>query len=219
MSSSVSGAELVIMKMNERKKKKKDKNKRRFSDEQIKSLETIFESESKLEPMKKLQLARELGLHPRQIAIWFQNRRARWKSKQLERDYSLLRDNYDALASKFESLKKEKQSLVVQLQKLNELLEKQHGGSSWSRFDLGGNSTDGDSDNGNARHVAEAKYGLQLEEDEGKIPECLGEKEPELNMVEPQDDSLTSPENWCSFDSGDLFGQSSTESEWWDFWN
>lgn len=96
-------------------RKKKSKNKRRFSDEQIKSLETMFESESRLEPRKKLELARELGLQPRQVAIWFQNKRARWKSKNLERDYSTLRGDYNDLASTFEALKKEKQALVVQV--------------------------------------------------------------------------------------------------------
>lgn len=97
------------------KKKNKNKNKRRFSDEQIKSLESMFESESRLEPRKKLEVARELGLHPRQVAIWFQNKRARYKSKQLERDYSILQSNYNNLASKFETLKKEKQALVIQV--------------------------------------------------------------------------------------------------------
>lgn len=96
-------------------RKKKEKNKRRFSDEQIRLLESMFESESKLEPRKKLQVAKELGLQPRQVAIWFQNKRARWKSKQLERDYSILRGNYNSLVSRFELLKKEKQALVIQV--------------------------------------------------------------------------------------------------------
>lgn len=96
--------------------KKKSKNKRRFSDEQIKSLEIMFESDTKLEPRKKLQVARELGLQPRQVAIWFQNKRARYKSKQLERDYNKLRSSYNALSAQFDTLKKEKQSLVVQVE-------------------------------------------------------------------------------------------------------
>lgn len=94
-----------------RKKNKKVENKRRFSDEQIRSLECIFESESKLEPRKKMQLARDLGLQPRQVAIWFQNRRARWKSKRIEQEYRKLKVEYDNLASMFQSLKEEKESL------------------------------------------------------------------------------------------------------------
>lgn len=92
----------------------KSNNKRRFTDDQIKLLETMFEHDTKLEPRKKLQVAKQLGLQPRQIAIWFQNKRARYKSKQLEKDYSILQAKYDNLASQFEILKKEKQSLVIQ---------------------------------------------------------------------------------------------------------
>lgn len=98
-----------------RKKANKGKNSRRFSDEQIKLLESIFELDSKLEPRRKVQVARELGLQPRQVAIWFQNRRARWKSKQIEQEFRTLRNEYDLLASKFESLKEEKQSLIIQV--------------------------------------------------------------------------------------------------------
>ncbi|XP_011043718.1 PREDICTED: homeobox-leucine zipper protein ATHB-12-like [Populus euphratica] len=109
-----------------RKKKKKKKgskmNTRRFSDEQVRSLESMFESETKLEPRKKMQLARELGLQPRQVAIWFQNRRARWKTKQMEQKYKTLKASYDNLASSYESLKNEKESLLVQLQTVSNQL-------------------------------------------------------------------------------------------------
>ncbi|XP_073288306.1 homeobox-leucine zipper protein ATHB-7-like [Primulina huaijiensis] len=97
----------------------------RFSDEQIRSLEEVFESETKLEPGNKMKLAKQLGLQPRQIAIWFQNKRARWKSKTIEKDYGLLLADYKNLSSLFEALKKEKQSLLFQLQKLkNETMGK-----------------------------------------------------------------------------------------------
>ncbi|KAF7830772.1 homeobox-leucine zipper protein ATHB-12-like [Senna tora] len=114
--------DVYIQEASEESPKKKSK-KKRFSDEQIKSLECIFESDSKLEPRKKIQVARDLGLQPRQVAIWFQNRRARWKSKRIEQDYRKLRDEYESLASRFESLKKEKESLQVELQKLNDLMD------------------------------------------------------------------------------------------------
>lgn len=96
-----------------------DKNKKRFSEEQIKSLESMFATQTKLEPRQKLQLARELDLQPRQVAIWFQNKRARWKSKQLEREYSALRDDYDTLLCSYESLKKEKHALLKQVRTMS----------------------------------------------------------------------------------------------------
>ena len=104
------------MSMNKNKKKmKKSNNQKRFSEEQIKSLEVIFESETRLEPRKKVQVAQELGLQPRQVAIWFQNKRARWKTKQLEKEYNILRANYNHLASQFDIMKKEKQALVSEV--------------------------------------------------------------------------------------------------------
>ncbi|KAI7748696.1 hypothetical protein M8C21_000345, partial [Ambrosia artemisiifolia] len=86
--------------------------KRRLNMEQVKTLERNFELGNKLEPERKMQLARALGLQPRQIAIWFQNRRARWKTKQLEKDY-------DALKRQFEAVKAENESLQSQNHKLH----------------------------------------------------------------------------------------------------
>lgn len=74
-------------------------------------LEKSFEAENKLEPERKSQLAKKLGLQPRQVAVWFQNRRARWKTKQLERDYDLLKSSYDSLLSEFESVVKDNKTL------------------------------------------------------------------------------------------------------------
>ncbi|KAK3413049.1 LOW QUALITY PROTEIN: hypothetical protein EUGRSUZ_I02255 [Eucalyptus grandis] len=72
--------------------------KKRLSLEQVKALEKSFEIGNKLEPERKIQLARALGLQPRQIAIWFQNWRARWKTKQLERDYEVLKKQFEVHA-------------------------------------------------------------------------------------------------------------------------
>ena len=49
------------------------------------------------------------------MAIWFQNKRARWKSKQLERQYAALRDDYDALLASYDQLKKDKLALLNQV--------------------------------------------------------------------------------------------------------
>ena len=85
--------------------------KRRLSLDQVRSLERNFEVENKLEPERKMQLAKELGLQPRQVAVWFQNRRARWKTKQLERDYEVLTLDYNRLKSDYDAVIQEKQEL------------------------------------------------------------------------------------------------------------
>ncbi|XP_068313638.1 homeobox-leucine zipper protein ATHB-6-like [Pyrus communis] len=92
--------------------------KRRLSSEQVKALERSFEVENKLEPERKVKLAEELGLQPRQVAIWFQNRRARWKTKQLERDYSVLKADYDGLKHNFDSLERQNKALAEKLSQL-----------------------------------------------------------------------------------------------------
>lgn len=79
--------------------------KKRLNMEQVRSLEKSFELGNKLEPERKMQLAKSLGLQPRQIAIWFQNRRARWKTKQLEKEYEALKRQFEALKADNHALK------------------------------------------------------------------------------------------------------------------
>lgn len=92
--------------------------KRRLTFDQVRSLERNFEVENKLEPERKIQLAKELGLQPRQVAVWFQNRRARWKTKQLERDYEVLSSDFNRLKSEFEAVLQEKQELQGEMESL-----------------------------------------------------------------------------------------------------
>ncbi|KAL6518848.1 Homeobox-leucine zipper protein hat5 [Orobanche hederae] len=94
--------------------------KRRLTPEQVHLLEKSFEAENKLEPERKTQLAKDLGLQPRQVAVWFQNRRARWKTKQLERDYDDLKASYDSLRSNYDSILKENDDLKAELLSLTE---------------------------------------------------------------------------------------------------
>ncbi|XP_039045300.1 homeobox-leucine zipper protein HAT5-like isoform X2 [Hibiscus syriacus] len=89
--------------------------KRRLTVEQVQFLEKSFEVENKLEPDRKIQLAKDLGLRPRQVAIWFQNRRARWKTKQLEKDYDALQANFNSLKADYDNLLKEKDKLKQEL--------------------------------------------------------------------------------------------------------
>jgi len=214
---------------NSRKKSKKvAENKRRFSDEQIRSLECIFESESKLEPRKKIQLARDLGLQPRQVAIWFQNRRARWKSKRIEQEYRKLKDEYDNLASRFESLKEEKETLQLELQKLSYLMETSHEGSKVAKE----NSTeDGGSGSGysNCRGEGKARFSNEgLEEDrvgvysddQNEISRRT-EKSDQLLRMDDHDHAetpFTSLEKWYRVDPSGILDQSCNSSQWLDFW-
>ncbi|XP_073024159.1 homeobox-leucine zipper protein ATHB-40-like isoform X2 [Primulina eburnea] len=89
--------------------------KRKLSEEQMSMLEKSFGSEHKLDSDRKDRLAAELGLDPRQVAVWFQNRRARWKSKKLEEEYSRLKSEHDTTVV-------EKCRLETQLLKVKEQL-------------------------------------------------------------------------------------------------
>lgn len=90
--------------------------KRRLSVEQVRSLEKSFEMENKLEPERKMQLAQQLGLQPRQVAVWFQNRRARWKTKQLEHVYDALKQDFETVLAEKEKLKAEVAQLTAKLE-------------------------------------------------------------------------------------------------------
>lgn len=194
---------------------------RRFNDEQIKLLEIMFKAESRPESRIKQQLANELGLHPHQVATWFQNRRARLKTKQIEREYSILKASYDTLASSFESLKIENQSLLLQLQKLKNMLATPLG--------INGNSSDSKSVEGDPTSEPKEKPSVLSEsvshninmfmsdaectEEETEDAEYAAEETGILNIAEPIDGSLTSTEDWCS----SFLDQSSGNSQLWEF--
>ncbi|XP_071720684.1 uncharacterized protein [Rutidosis leptorrhynchoides] len=92
--------------------------KKRFNIEQMKALEKSFELGDKLEPERKRQLARELGVQPRQVAIWFQNRRTRYKTKQLKKDSNVLKRQFDEIKAENGALKNHNNKLQAQLMAL-----------------------------------------------------------------------------------------------------
>ncbi|KAH7543776.1 hypothetical protein JRO89_XS15G0015200 [Xanthoceras sorbifolium] len=209
------------------KKTKKNKiiikNQRRFSDDQIRLLESIFESETRLEPRKKLQIARELGLQPRQVAIWFQNRRARWKSKQIEHDYRTLRADYDTLASRFESLKQEKESLIFQLQKLNQLLDKKPEEDGNPGRDKETIKSEPDMNPGKFLEEAFDQKGSRDSQNDDRIEiGHSGEKGSKLQEIaDSLDGSQKSSEKWYGFDFNGLIDplcSSSSSSHWLNSW-
>lgn len=85
--------------------------KKRLRVDQVRFLEKNFELENKLKPERKLQLANDLGLEPRLVAIWYQNRRARLKTKHLEKEYESLKSIYDSLKVDHDNLAKENEKL------------------------------------------------------------------------------------------------------------
>ncbi|XP_047048858.1 homeobox-leucine zipper protein HOX25-like [Lolium rigidum] len=98
--------------------------KRRLTAEQVVALEQSFEEEKrKLEPERKGELARRLGMAPRQVAVWFQNRRARWKAKQLEHDFHALRAAHDELLAGRDALLADNHRLRSQVTSLTEKLQ------------------------------------------------------------------------------------------------
>jgi len=96
--------------------------KRRLTADQVQFLEKSFEEENKLEPERKVHLAKELNLQPRQVAIWFQNRRARCKTKQLEKDYEILNSSYEKLKSEVGCLQEHNDKLKQEVEMLKEKL-------------------------------------------------------------------------------------------------
>ncbi|CAL0329166.1 unnamed protein product [Lupinus luteus] len=88
-----------------KKKKKKKEKKKRLTIGQVESLERVFQEGIKLEPDKKMKLSKELGLEPRQIAIWFQNRRARWKVNQLKHHFDVIMKENQKLHQEVMNLK------------------------------------------------------------------------------------------------------------------
>ncbi|XP_057961509.1 homeobox-leucine zipper protein ATHB-13-like [Malania oleifera] len=114
--------------------------KRRLNMEQVRALEKSFELGNKLEPERKVQLAKALGLQPRQIAIWFQNRRARWKTKQLEKDYDHLKKQFEAVKADNDALQFQNKKLHAELLALKSrepsgatpINLKKDNGASWS---------------------------------------------------------------------------------------
>ncbi|CAI9782739.1 unnamed protein product [Fraxinus pennsylvanica] len=87
------------------------RKKLRLTKEQSAFLEESFKEQSTLNPKQKLALAKQLNLRPRQVEVWFQNRRARTKLKQTEVDCEYLKSCCETLTEENRRLQKELQEL------------------------------------------------------------------------------------------------------------
>ncbi|GAB2300823.1 hypothetical protein Dimus_034857 [Dionaea muscipula] len=87
------------------------RKKLRLSKAQAAVLEETFTEHHTLNPKQKAALARRLGLRPRQVEVWFQNRRARTKLKQTEVDCQFLKRCCELLTEENRRLHKEVQDL------------------------------------------------------------------------------------------------------------
>ncbi|CAL0326294.1 unnamed protein product [Lupinus luteus] len=87
------------------------RKKLRLSKEQSAFLEDSFKEHSTLNPKQKHALAKQLNLRPRQVEVWFQNRRARTKLKQTEMDCEYLKRCCETLTEENRRLHKELQEL------------------------------------------------------------------------------------------------------------
>ncbi|KAJ6418698.1 hypothetical protein OIU84_001967 [Salix udensis] len=69
----------------------------RHTAHQIQKLESMFKEYPHPDEKQRLQLSRELGLAPRQIKFWFQNRRTQMKAQHERADNSTLRAENDKI--------------------------------------------------------------------------------------------------------------------------
>ncbi|XP_022989987.1 homeobox-leucine zipper protein ATHB-17-like isoform X2 [Cucurbita maxima] len=89
----------------------KPRKKLRLSKDQSRLLEESFRLNHTLNPKQKEALAMELKLKPRQVEVWFQNRRARSKLKQTERECEYLKRWFGSLTEQNRRLRQELEEL------------------------------------------------------------------------------------------------------------
>ncbi|XP_010527776.1 PREDICTED: homeobox-leucine zipper protein ATHB-17-like isoform X2 [Tarenaya hassleriana] len=83
------------------------RKKLRLTREQSRLLEDSFRQNHTLNPKQKDELAKQLMLRPRQIEVWFQNRRARSKLKQTEMECEYLKRWFGSLTEQNRRLQSE----------------------------------------------------------------------------------------------------------------
>ncbi|XP_057967176.1 homeobox-leucine zipper protein GLABRA 2 [Malania oleifera] len=94
----------------DKSKKKKRKKYHRHTAEQIREMEALFKESPHPDEKQRQQLSKQLGLAPRQVKFWFQNRRTQIKAIQERHENSLLK-------SEMEKLREENKAMRETIQK------------------------------------------------------------------------------------------------------
>ncbi|KAJ0007714.1 hypothetical protein Pint_29739 [Pistacia integerrima] len=81
----------------DKNKKKKRKKYHRHTAEQIREMEALFKESPHPDEKQRQQLSKQLGLAPRQVKFWFQNRRTQIKAIQERHENSLLKGEMEKL--------------------------------------------------------------------------------------------------------------------------
>ncbi|XP_052183903.1 homeobox-leucine zipper protein GLABRA 2 isoform X2 [Diospyros lotus] len=89
----------------DKNKKKKRKKYHRHTTEQIREMEALFKESPHPDEKQRQQLSKKLGLAPRQVKFWFQNRRTQIKAIQERHENSLLKNEMEKLRDENKSLR------------------------------------------------------------------------------------------------------------------
>ncbi|XP_022714992.1 homeobox-leucine zipper protein GLABRA 2-like [Durio zibethinus] len=87
-------------------KKKKRKKYHRHTGEQIREMEALFKESPHPDEKQRQQLSKQLGLAPRQVKFWFQNRRTQIKAIQERHENSLLKQELEKLQEENNAMRK-----------------------------------------------------------------------------------------------------------------
>ncbi|KAE8818730.1 homeobox-leucine zipper protein ROC9 [Hordeum vulgare] len=87
-----------------KRKKRSRKSYHRHTAEQVRVMEAVFKESPHPDEKQRQQLSKQLGLSPRQVKFWFQNRRTQIKAVQERHENSLLK-------SELENLQKENRAM------------------------------------------------------------------------------------------------------------
>ncbi|XP_023736253.1 homeobox-leucine zipper protein HDG5 isoform X2 [Lactuca sativa] len=90
----------------------KKKRYHRHTAHQIQEMEALFKECPHPDDKRRMRLSQELGLKPRQVKFWFQNRRTQMKAQQDRADNAILRNDNDNLRNENSRLQSALRALV-----------------------------------------------------------------------------------------------------------